>query len=71
MAVLAEGVREAGFYAVVIQAAELRSGMYFAHLKRGSRAFARRVVIVRQLAATPGQGFGAAQGVVPLRSWLT
>ena len=47
VAVLFDGLREAGHYTAAIEAAGLRSGMYFAHLRAGDKKLTRRVVVVR------------------------
>jgi hypothetical protein len=47
VAVIFDGLREAGHYTEAIEAAGLRSGMYFAHLRAGERALSRRVVVVK------------------------
>ena len=47
VAVLFDGLREAGHYTAAIEAAGLRSGMYFAHLRAGDRKLTRRVVVVK------------------------
>ena len=47
VAVLFDGLREAGHYTTSIEAAGLRSGMYFAHMRAGDRKLSRRVVVVK------------------------
>ncbi len=47
VAVLADGVREAGRHVALLDAADLRPGVYFARLRCGGASLVRRFVLVR------------------------
>jgi hypothetical protein len=47
VALLCDGLRDAGRYTATLKAADLRSGMYFAHLWAGGQELTRRVVVVK------------------------
>jgi glucuronoarabinoxylan endo-1,4-beta-xylanase len=47
VAVLVDGMREAGIYSEVFDASELASGMYLCRLKAGSVVQSRKILLTR------------------------